>query len=122
MSEEINEEQSHEKPTVGAVDDNKEQMDKARKNLIYVSMFSVVMLFAGFSSAYIVSMGDSFWLKVPFPSAFYVSTGLLLVSSIAIILALRLAKRGNKGGLKLAMSATLILGIAFCYFQFKGYG
>ncbi|MFT5778919.1 MAG: cytochrome c oxidase subunit 3 [Crocinitomicaceae bacterium] len=103
-------------------DDNKIQMEKAKKNLIYVGMFSVLMLFAGFSSAYIVSMGDAFWLKVPFPSAFWVSTALILSSSIVLIFAMRFAKRNNMVGLKVTILTTFILGLGFVYFQFKGYG
>lgn len=103
-------------------DGNKEQMNKAKMNLVYVGMFSVIMLFAGFISAYVVSMGDSFWLKVPFPSAFWISTTLIMVSSITLILATRFARSGNTQGLKIAMSITLALGLAFVYFQFKGYG
>jgi cytochrome c oxidase subunit 3 len=41
---------------------------KMKKNLVYVGIFSIVMMFAGFTSAYIVSMGDSFWLKYPLPN------------------------------------------------------
>jgi cytochrome c oxidase subunit 3 len=100
----------------------KTQMEKAKKNLIYVGMFSVIMLFAGFSSAYIVSMGDAFWLKVPFPSAFWISTALLLTSSVVLIMAIRFAKRNNMAGLKISILATFLLGLGFVYFQFKGYG
>ncbi len=52
---------------------NKVKTDKAKKNLVYLGMFSVFMLFAGFTSAYIVSMGDNFWIKAPLPPAFWVS-------------------------------------------------
>ncbi len=103
-------------------DGNKEQMNKAKMNLVYVGMFSVIMLFAGFISAYVVSMGDSFWLKVPFPTAFWISTTLILVSSLTLILATRFAKAGKTQALKIMMSITLVLGLAFVYFQFKGYG
>ena len=53
---------------------NKMEMDplvkeKMKKNLVYVSIFSGVMLFAGLTSAYIVSMGDSFWIKFPLPTS-----------------------------------------------------
>ena len=98
------------------------QMIKAKKNLVYVGIMSVIMLFAGFSSAYIVSMGDSFWLKFPLPSAFWVSTAVIIASSIAIQLAIVFAKRGNVGAVKVAVSITFILGVGFVYFQFKGYG
>ena len=39
--------------------------EKMKKNLVYVSCFSIIMLFAGLTSAYIVSMGDAFWLETP---------------------------------------------------------
>lgn len=103
-------------------DGNKEQVDKAKLNLVYVGIFSVVMLFAGFISAYVVSMGDAFWLKIPFPSAFWISTTLILVSSLTYILAFRFAKSGKLQALKVMMSITLILGLGFVYYQFKGYG
>ena len=103
-------------------DENKEQMVKAKLNLVYVGMFSVLMLFGGFISAYIVSMGDAFWLKIPFPSSFWISTILILVSSVTLILAQRFVKAGKIMALKIMMSITLILGLGFVYFQFKGYG
>ena len=103
-------------------DENKEQMDKAKKNLVYVGIMSIIMLFAGFSSAYIVSMGDSFWLKFPLPTAFWISTAIIVISSVAVQAAVYFAKKGNSSGLKMAVSVTLVLGLGFVYFQFKGYG
>lgn len=103
-------------------DNNREQVEKSKKNLVYVGMLSVAMLFAGLTSAYIVSMGDSFWLKVGLPTPFWISTGIIMASSIVFQLAIFLAKKGNQSGLKAAISLVLILGIGFVYFQFKGYG
>ena len=103
-------------------DGNKEQVDKARKNLVYVSMFSIIMLFAGLTSAYIVSMGDSFWLKFTLPSAFWVSTAIIAISSICIQAAVFFAKKGNMSAMKGAIAITFVLGLSFIYFQFKGYG
>lgn len=103
-------------------DGNKEQVDKARKNLVYVSMFSIIMLFAGLTSAYIVSMGDSFWLKFTLPSAFWVSTAIIAISSICIQAAVFFAKKGNMPAMKGAIAITFVLGLSFIYFQFKGYG
>lgn len=103
-------------------DDNIEQVEKAKKNLIYVGILSVVMLFGGFTSAYIVSMGDSFWLKAPLPNFFYISTGIIVLSSITYQLAIAAVKKGNTKGLKLFIALTLLLGLGFVYSQFKGYG
>ena len=104
------------------LDDNKEQVEKAKKNLIFVGIMSVVMLFAGFTSAYIVSMGDSFWLKAPMPPAFWISTVIIAVSSIFMQLAVSFARKGNASGLKITIAITFLLGLAFTYSQYKGYG
>jgi cytochrome c oxidase subunit 3 len=102
--------------------DSKIQIEKAKKNLVYVGIFSVIMLFGGFTSAYIVSMGDSFWLKIPLPPAFWISTVLIVISSVVFQAAVMMVKKGNLGGLKIAVSLTFLLGLGFVYYQFQGYG
>ncbi len=114
MSEELTPKEIEEK-------EYKEQSNKARLNLVYVSMFSIVMLFAGLTSAYIVSMGDSFWLKYDLPTPFWISTTAIILSSLTFLLAVSAAKKGNQSMLKMFMSITFVLGLAFVYFQFKGY-
>ncbi len=94
---------------------------KMKKNLVYIGIFSVVMLFAGFISAYIVMMGDSFWVKIPLPNGFWISTCLILLSSLTFILAIRSVKKDNQSGLRMFLGLTLILGLGFAYFQFQGY-
>jgi cytochrome c oxidase subunit 3 len=99
-----------------------EVKEKMKKNLVYVGIFSIIMLFAGFTSGYYVSMGDSFWLKYPMPMYFWVSTASIAFSSLAFALAIRSAKQNKQGQIKLWMAATLIFGAGFIYSQFKGYG
>lgn len=94
---------------------------KMKRNLLYIGMFSIVMLFAGFTSAYIVSMGDSFWIKYPLPSAFWISTIVIVLSSLLIEFGILQVKQGSTPGLKVSLAATFILGVSFVYFQFKGY-
>lgn len=96
--------------------------EKMKKNLVYVMIFSVVMLFGGFTSAYLVSMGDTFWLKFPLPSAFWISTTVIVLSSIFLQLAITFIKKGDLSKLKIFVSLALVMGAAFIYFQFKGYG
>jgi cytochrome c oxidase subunit 3 len=103
-------------------DGNKEQIIKAKKNLVYVGILSIVMLFGGLSSAYIVSMGDTFWVKIPLPDPFWISTGIIIASSIAIQLAVFFVKREKYGPMKAAIAMTFLLGIGFVIFQMKGYG
>ncbi len=96
--------------------------EKMKKNLVYVGIFSIIMLFAGFTSAYIVLMGDSFWLKYPLPNAFWISTAIIGLSSLTFILAINAVKKDNQGAAKGLMSLTVVLGLLFAYFQFQGYG
>ncbi|MEY3237325.1 MAG: hypothetical protein RI883_1426 [Bacteroidota bacterium] len=95
--------------------------EKTKKNLVYVGIFSIVMMFGGFTSAYIVSMGDTFWMKYPLPKAFFISTGVIVLSSLFLQLAISFVKKGNQKMLKLFVSLTLLCGIGFVYFQFQGY-
>ena len=106
--------------------DFSEEMDptvqeKVKKNLVYVGIFSIVMLFAGFTSAYIVSMGDSFWLKFPLPNSFWISTAVIVLSSVLFELGIRRAKKDDQKGLKIFMLMTLVAGLLFVVFQFRGY-
>lgn len=98
-----------------------EVREKMKKNLVYIGIFSVVMLFAGFTSAYLVTMGDSFWLKHPLPWGFWASTVVLALSSLTFYIAIKSIQSGKKQALKLFMTLTLVLGLFFVYFQFKGY-
>lgn len=98
-----------------------EVREKMRKNLIYVGIFSIVMLFAGLSSGYIVSAGDTFWVKYNFPPAFYISTALIILSSIVLFVGVKLAQKGNPGILKTVVPLTFVLGVGFAYFQWQGY-
>ena len=96
--------------------------EKVKKNLVYVSLVSISMVFAGLVSAYIVSMGDSFWLKTPFPTPFFISTVLIILSSITFILGVKAAKAKNRKKLSVLISFTFLFGLGFVIFQFKGYG
>lgn len=99
-----------------------ELKEKMKKNLVYVGIFSIIMLFAGLTSGYYVSMGKSFWLKYPLPNGFYLSTLFIALSSLSFWFAIQSAKKDKQGQLKGAMLATLVFGAGFIYYQFVGYG
>lgn len=98
-----------------------EVQEKMKKNLVYIGIFSVVMLFAGFSSAYIVSMGDAFWLKYDLPPAFYWSTLVIGLSSLTYWIAGKKSKANEAGGARLLMGATVLFGVLFVILQIRGY-
>jgi cytochrome c oxidase subunit 3 len=102
--------------------DNKKQVEKAKMSLIYVGILSVVMFFGGLTSAYIVSMGDAFWIKFPLPNAFWISTALILLSSAVFQFSISFARQGKLKAMKISIVITLLLGLGFVYSQYKGYG
>jgi cytochrome c oxidase subunit III len=95
--------------------------EKVTKNLVYVGLIGIVMVFAGLSSAYYVSMGDSFWVKFDLPIAFWISTFVILLGSFFFYLAIRSMKNGNTARAKYLILATTLSGIVFGATQFWGY-
>lgn len=95
---------------------------RAKKSLTYLLMFSIVMLFAGLTSAYLVSKGSSnYWLNFKLPNAFWFSTGFILLSSVTIQVALQQARKGRKRAVAPWVMLSLALGLCFAYSQTKGW-
>ena len=67
-----------------------------KKFALWTAIVSMLMLFSAFTSAYIVSKGDGFWVNFNLPNAFWISTALIIVSSITVYLATLFAKKQNK--------------------------
>ena len=59
---------------------------KMKKNLLWIFIFAVCMIFAGLTSGYIVSQGGNFWVTMKLPQAFQISTVLIFLSSASLIL------------------------------------
>ncbi len=101
---------------------SKEKNTRAKKMMLWFGIASLIMGFAGWTSAYIVSSSREDWIKeLELPSYFYISTVIILISSIAYIFAQNAVKSDKN---KIAMNwllVTLILGIAFIVFQFSGF-
>jgi cytochrome c oxidase subunit 3 len=94
---------------------------KSAKPMLWVSMISMTMLFAGLTSAYVVSRERSDWVSFDLPSAFYTSTILIILSSITFMLAKHFIKKDNRNLTTLNLVFTLILGVGFVFFQFEGF-
>lgn len=95
---------------------------KVAKPLLWFGMASIVMFFAGLTSAVIVRKGDGDWLIYDIPSMFLYSTIVIVISSIVLIAAHSFAKNNNYAATKISLAITLLLGIAFIFMQFEGYG
>jgi cytochrome c oxidase subunit 3 len=107
---------------MSVADEQKEIRGKVAKPLLGIAIVSMVMFFGAFTSAYIVSRGKvSTWVVFDLPSAFYISTALILASSVTMNWATSLAKRGEFTKVKLPVLLTILLGVAFVFTQFMGY-
>jgi len=94
---------------------------KSAKPMLWVSMISMVMFFAGLTSAYVISMRRDDWVTFELPDAFYISTVLIILSSITISISQKLIKK-EKRELSIAfLLITFALGIAFVWQQYAGF-
>ena len=91
------------------------------KLLLWISMSSMVMLFAGLTSGYIVRQAEGKWVDFNLPSAFYFSTAIMLLSSLTMHLAVTSVKKNDLQALKRWLIITLGLGLAFVFSQFLGF-
>tara|TARA_R110001583_G_scaffold177176_2_gene332177 strand:+ start:1090 stop:1671 length:582 start_codon:yes stop_codon:yes gene_type:complete len=99
----------------------KQAKRKSAKPMLWVSMISMTMMFAGLTSAYVVSRKRDDWVSFDLPSAFYTSTILILISSITFMLAKFFIKKNNRQLTTVFLVSTLILGAGFVFFQFEGF-
>ncbi|WP_372745002.1 heme-copper oxidase subunit III [Lutibacter sp.] len=94
---------------------------KSAKPMLWVSMISMTMMFAGLTSAYVVSRKRSDWVSFDLPDAFYTSTALIVLSSITFLLAKFFIKKDNRKLTTFFLISTLLLGAGFIFFQFEGF-
>ena len=92
-----------------------------RKFILWLFIVSISMLFAALTSAYMVRKAEGNWLHFDMPTQFWVSSLLILISSLTVHLGVRSAAKDDFGKLKLWMTLTLILGLGFMASQFLGW-
>lgn len=91
------------------------------KMLLWVGFGSIVMMFAGLTSAYIVKKSQANWLEFDLPNLFWFSTLVILVSSFTIQMAVKKAKAGEMSQYRGFLSVTAILGLTFIILQIRGF-
>lgn len=95
---------------------------RAKKMMLWFGIVSLLMGFAGWTSAYIVSSSREDWLSdYELPSAFFLSTILILISSVTFHFAKRSEKVGQSSRATQLLGATLFLGLVFIGLQFYGF-
>ncbi len=104
-------------------EDYKARTERSYKLLLLVAMISMTMMFAGITSAFVVSKSRADWLKnFQLPIAFYFSTAVIIGCSITFHLAKKAIQKDNRFATTTFLLSTLGLGIAFVILQFVGFG
>jgi cytochrome c oxidase subunit 3 len=101
-----------------AISENNEEPQKPlsmhpKKFALWLFIVTIIMLFAAFTSAYIVRKGDGNWLEVTLPSALWFNSAIILLSSITMHLAYLSARKNNLVRVELFLTITTLLGVAF---------
>ena len=91
------------------------------KFTLWIAIGSITMMFAGFTSAYIVKSNQAGWEAVQVPKIFYLSTALIVLSSVSIFLAQKAMAAREMARYRLLISVTAVLGLAFVATQFIGF-
>ena len=96
---------------------------RSYKLLLLFAMISMTMMFAGLTSAFVVSKSRADWLKdFQLPTAFYFSTVVIICCSVTFHLAKKAIAKDNQSATTKYLLATLAFGIGFVVLQFVGFG
>jgi cytochrome c oxidase subunit 3 len=93
---------------------------------MWVGMASILMLFVSLTSAYILRQSKGLsdahdWFPLHMPKVLWLTTAMLLVSSITIEMARRALRRSRYGWFRLLISLTALLGLGFLAGQLRAW-
>ena len=91
------------------------------KFTMWVAIGSIIMMFAGLTSAYIVKSNQPGWQELRTPEIFWYSTAAIILSSVTIQWALRSFKQRDMSRYRLLISLTALLGFTFVILQWNGF-
>src|SRR5689334_21032853 len=105
------------------VSDQQQQRKKIHpyKFTLWVAIASILMMFAGLTSAFIVKSNMTRWQNIEMPKVFWYSTAVILISSVTIQAALRSFKQRNRRQYRILIGVTLLLGALFVLLQWFGF-
>ena len=108
--------------TTMTTEEHKSRTARSYKLLLLFAMISMIMMFAGLTSAFVVSKSRADWLKdFQLPSAFFFSTAVIIGCSVTFHLAKKAIQKDNQNATTSFLFATLALGVLFVILQFVGF-
>lgn len=106
---------------MASIDTNQRNRIHPHKFTMWVALGSIIMMFAGLTSAYIVRSNQSNWLEFKLPPVFWYSTFIILFSSLTMQLAVRAFKAREMKRYRQLITITALLGILFAFLQVRGF-
>ena len=91
------------------------------KFTLWVGIASIIMMFAGLTSAYIVKRNQPNWVTFEVPQIFWYSTAVIIISSITLFQALKAFKQREVQRYRSLVITTLVLGVLFVIMQVIGF-
>ncbi|GAB2768285.1 cytochrome c oxidase subunit 3 [Hymenobacter luteus] len=87
--------------------------------VLVLMMVSIFMIFAAYTSAYIVRRNEGNWLEFDLPFGFLVTTLILAASSVSVQWAWFAARKDELNQVRTALIVTTVLGTAFLVGQWQ---
>ncbi len=91
------------------------------KFTLWIGIGSIVMMFAGLTSAYIVKRNQANWITFELPLAFWYSTAVIIASSVTLFIAGKAFRQREMVKYRWLVTVTTILGVLFIVLQVLGF-
>lgn len=88
---------------------------------LWLGMGGIIMMFGSLTSAYIVRQAAGNWLEYKIPDIFFLSTIVMLISSLTLHAAYWAFNHQKKGLYRIALPVTVLLGMFFIVLQYYGW-
>ncbi len=100
----------------------REKIARSKKMMLWFAIISMGMMFAGLTSAFVVSKDRPDWIEdFQLPTPFLYSTIVILVSSVCLLFAKKAVKVNETKKAGWFLLTTFVLGSIFVWMQFQGF-
>jgi cytochrome c oxidase subunit III len=91
------------------------------KFALWVGIAGIIMMFAAFTSAYVIRRAAGNWFEFKLPDIFFVNTVVILLSSLSLHASYNAFKKKNERMYKGLLIVTFVLGLVFVVLQYQGW-
>lgn len=92
-----------------------------QKFALWVGCASIVMMFVGFTSAFVVRRAAGNWLEFDLPNLFFWNIGLIVSSSVVLYFAKKSLRTNNFKAYKGLLVTAFFMGVAFVVLQYQAW-